>query len=199
LGTDWVLTMPTKREYVFINSAGRDTTDPFENPWSTKLGISCDSVGLSSTDREEFVGVTQDDFSPRPPSAPGNSLCYEANVIGFGLAASATATDVLGSTNFAGITPIQNAGATDVPVGREGGWLDVTFTNPDAFLTSIGGQSISTLTPTATPVPGAHVYRGLPVIGFGVTDYVAGAASAAVNYNASFGLRFARSISVTGL
>jgi hypothetical protein len=194
IGTDWVLTMPTKREYVFANSVGRLTTDPFENPWSTKLGISCDSVSLSSTDREEFVGQQVDDFSPKPPGSPGNALCYEANVISFSADEGATSSSVLGSVNFAGINPIQNAGASTVPLGKEGGWLDLTFVNPDAILRSVGGQSISTLSATAQPVAGAHTYVGLPVIGFSVSDFVAGAGTATVNYNSSSGLRFSRTV-----
>jgi hypothetical protein len=192
IGTDWVLTMPTKRAYVFSDEA--PTLRPFQREWSTEDGIACDDVGLSSTDREEFVGVTNDDFSPRPPRARGNSLCYEANVISFGATASTTASSVLGSTNFTGINPVQNSGLAPVPVGKEGGWLDLSFTNPSAFLTSTGGQSISTLSPTATAIAGAHSYRGLPVIGFAINDFNAGSGSAAVNYNASAGLRFARSI-----
>lgn len=195
IGTDWVLTMPTKREYVFINSVGRANTDPFENAWSTKLGISCDEVALNSTDREEYVGTAVDDFSPKPPGSPGNALCYEANVISFSADTAATSSSVLGSTNFAGIDPIQNAGATSVPLGKEGGWLDLSFVNPNAILASAGGQSISTLSATAQPIPGAHTYFGLPVIGFSVSDFVAGAGTATVNYNSSSGLRFSRSIS----
>jgi hypothetical protein len=190
IGTDWVVTMPTKRHYVFDSAP---FTEPFENVWDGKAGISCDTVSLGSTDREEFVGVTLDDFSPRPPQAPGNALCYEANVISFGASAADTSSSVLGSTNFAGISPIQNAGVTPVPQGREGGWLTMTFTYSGAILGSTGGYSISTLTSTATPVSGAHTYRGLPVIGFSVSDYTGGAAAA--NYNASAGLKFTRSIS----
>lgn len=80
IGTDWVITMPTKNHYVTTGGV----LNPFESPWDPTNGVSCDSVSLTSTDREEFVGVTNDDFSPRPPAAKGNSLCYEANVISFG-------------------------------------------------------------------------------------------------------------------
>jgi hypothetical protein len=195
IGTDWVITMPTKREYVFNRAP---FTEPFQNSWSNKLGIACDDVSLGSTDREEFVGVTLDDFSPRPPQAPGNALCYEANVISFGAAASDTASSVLGSTNFAGISPVQNAGASTIPQGKEGGWLTVTFIDPSAVLGSSGGSAISTLSPAITPVSGSHTYRGLPVIGFSVSDYNGGASAAAANYNASGSLKFTRSISIGG-
>lgn len=194
-GTDWVLTMPTKREYVFYgNTSQNGGLGPFENAWDGQTGLSCDLVSLSSTDREEYKGVTLDDFSPKPPGTPGNSLCYEANVIGFGAAAGATASTVLGSKNFVGITPIQNAGVSPVPEGKEGGWLDLQFDTSVAAGRKLGasaGSTINTATTNITPIAQVHTYVGLPVIGFAVSHYKAGQAA---SFDASTGLRFKRTI-----
>jgi hypothetical protein len=194
-GTDWVLTMPTKRQYVFDgNGSSNGGLGPFESAWSNKTGLSCDLVSLSSTDREEYKGVTLDDFSPKPPGTPGNSLCYEANVIGFGAAADASASAVLGSKNFVGISPIQNAGVSPVPQGTEGGWLDLQFDTSVAAGRRIGavsGSTVNTATTTITPIAQAHTYVGLPVIGFAVSHYKAGQAA---SFDASTGLRFKRTV-----
>jgi hypothetical protein len=187
--------MPTKRKYVSdFNGTSNDGLGPFENEWDHKLGLSCDLVSLSSTDREEYKGVNLDDFSPKPPGTPGNSLCYEANVIAFGASSDATSSAVLGSKNFVGITPIQNAGVSPVPQGGEGGWLDLQFDTSVAAGRKIGavsGTTINTAASTITPISQAHTYVGLPVIGFAVSHYKAGQAA---SFDASTGLRFKRTI-----
>jgi hypothetical protein len=184
--TDWVITMPTKRPYV-----NRPTVlPPFENIWDTTKGVSCDGVSILSTDREEFRATVQDDFSPRPPAARGNSFCYEANVIGFGQ--SGAASPVFGSTNSVGLAGVQNAGVTPVPVGREGGWATITFTNPNARLAAVSGSTIVTTGATPVTTAAIHTYAGLPVIGFASTSVVT--ATTRLNYSLNAGLRFNRSI-----
>jgi hypothetical protein len=185
--TDWVMTMPTKRPYV-----NRPVVlPPFQSVWNRTTGVSCDGVALLSTDREEFRATTQDDFSPPPPNAPGNAICYEANVIGFGGLNAAGASGVLGSKNVAGLTPIQNAGSAQVPIGREGGWLALSFTNTAAQLGASSGTTISTINATPTTTPAVHTYFGLPVIGFSATTVVT---TAKLNYSTVAGLRFNRTI-----
>ena len=193
IGTDWVITMPTKNQYV--NSA--TVTRPFQNIWSTTSGISCDDVSLTSTDREEFVGVTNDDFSPRPPAAKGNSLCYEANVISFGGVTAAGASLVLGSLNDVGINPVQNQGAAVATSGKEGGWLALSFTNPNAVLSSFPATGTVTTTTGTTPVTSAsavQTYFGLPVVGFAISSASFKTGNPQQNYSNSYSLKFSRKI-----
>ncbi len=190
IGTDWVITMPTKNQYVNTVTARQ----PFQNAWSTTTGVSCDSVSLTSTDREEFVGVTNDDFSPLPPAAKGNALCYEANVISFGAAPSASL--VLGSTNYVGIKPVQNQGLDVASAGKEGGWLALSFTSPTAVLTSsLGGSVTSTTGGTATTAPVAsQTYFGLPVVGFAISSASFKTGNPQQNFANSYSLKFSRKI-----
>ena len=92
-GTDWVVTMPTKRFYV-VNGTGTAGT-LFQRNFNKTDG-SCDDVDLVIFDREENTTSTPLDFSPPPPGGP-TALCWEANVITF------NNSDVLGSTNCANI------------------------------------------------------------------------------------------------
>jgi hypothetical protein len=105
-GTDWVVTMPTKRFYV-ANGTG---TPPrlFQRNFNKTDGA-CDDVDLAIYDREENTTSTPLDFSPPPPTL-SNAICWEANVITF------NNSNLLGSANSANIS-------TDF----EHGWLDVGF------------------------------------------------------------------------
>jgi hypothetical protein len=190
IGTDWVITMPTKNQYVNTSTVLR----PFQRVWDSTQGISCDDVSLSSTDREEFVGVTNDDFSPRPPAAKGNALCYEANVISFGGVTSAGASLVLGSLNDVGITPVQNQGAAVASAGKEGGWLTLTFTNPNAVLVGAGTVTTTTGGTPVTSAAATQTYFGLPVVGFAISSAAYKTGNPQQNYSNSYSLKFSRKI-----
>ena len=185
VGTDFVITMPTKNQYVNSTSV----TAPFQNIWDSSAGISCDDVSLVGYDREEVTSSTPDDFSPKPASGK-NQLCYEANVISFGGAS------VLGSTNVANINPIQNGGADVATAGKEGGWLELAFSATTAKLTSTSGSVTTTGSGTAVAGgSGAQTYFGLPTIGFALSSASYKTGNPQQNYSSSYGLRFARSIS----
>ena len=192
IGTDWVITMPTKNQYV--NSAS--VKAPFQRVWDTTAGISCDDVSLKSTDREEFVGVSNDDFSPLPPAAKGNSLCYEANVISFGGVSSSGASLVLGSTNDVGIKPVQNQGVDVATPGKEGGWLALAFTNVNAKLVSVIGGTVTTTASgiASTSAAATQTYFGLPVVGFAISASAYKTGNPQQNYSNSYGLKFSRKI-----
>ena len=155
-GTDWVVTMPTKRFYVFPGTG--QPAELFQRNFNKTDGA-CDDVSLNIYDREENTTSTPLDFSPPPPTVT-NSLCWEANVVTF------NNSNVLGSTNVA-----------NVPTDFEHGWLDLGFFDPaaapihtiQAFPTAI------TNIPTGqTAVTGA-TYQGLPVVGFAVQSFANGA------------------------
>ena len=154
-GTDWVVTMPTKRFYV-QNGTGTPAR-LFQRNFNKTAGA-CDDVDLNIYDREENTTSTPLDFSPPPPTLT-NSICWEANVITF------NNSNVLGSANVA-----------NVPTTFENGWLDIgffpssvsapihTLGNDDTIVTDIEGNATGS---TAT-------YVGLPVIGFAVQSFTNG-------------------------
>ena len=156
-GTDWVVTMPTKRYYV-LNGTGTPPT-LFQRNFNKTDGA-CDDVDLAIYDREENTSSTPLDFSPPPPTQ-SNSICWEANVITF------NNSNVLGSKNSANIP---------VPSGFEHGWLDVDFfpttvvapihtlPSSDTFITDI----------FAFFTEGPATYVGLPVVGFAAQSFTNG-------------------------
>lgn len=183
IGTDWVITMPTKNQYVNATSV----LPPFQSVYDRSSGTSCDDVTLLGYDREEVTSSSPDDFSPRPPSGK-NQLCYEANVVSFG------GTSSLASTNVANVNPIQNGGVEVMVAGKEGGWLELAFTAATAQL----GTSSGTITTTSTGAPvtttGPQTYFGLPTIGFVFSGSSYKTGNPQQNYSSSYGLRFQRTI-----
>ncbi len=154
VGSDWVVTFPTKRFYVDPPNSGSATViPPFESVF--KKGLSCDVVGISLFDREERTTSTPTcGFSPCPPGQPPSSLCHETNVVTFG------GPSILGSTLTSNI-------ATSA-LGSNG-WLALSFTDA-----THGGT-----TPAADPHAmradsNGNVFYGLPVTGFEAENFVNG-------------------------
>ena len=154
-GTDWVVTMPTKRFY--INLGTGNAPKLFHRNFNKTAG-SCDDVSLGLFDREEFVSPTS--FSPPPPTQT-NALCWEANVLTF------NNSHLLGSQN-----------ETNIPTAFQNGWLNLGFP-----LVSGGAQRAPAAQPrrhddhqpSGGSTSGASVtYFGLPVIGFAVQNFVNG-------------------------
>jgi hypothetical protein len=159
-GTDWVVTMPTKRFYV-ANGTG---TPPrlFQRNFNNTAGA-CDDVSLDIFDREEQTTSTPVDFSPQP-EAGVNQLCWEANVITF------NNSNVLGSANVA-----------NIPTTFENGWLDVGFfpATVTGGIHTLPNTATTFIDPTVTPpfvsATGGATYAGLPVVGFAVQTFLNGA------------------------
>ena len=159
-GTDWVVTMPTKRFYV-ANGTG-SASRLFQRNFNKTAG-SCDDVSLDIFDREETTTSTPLDFSPQP-EAGVNQLCWEANVVTF------NNSNVLGSNNVANIT-----------TSFENGWLDIGFF-PETVTGSVHTLDNDTTTfvdPTVSPPfvsgTGPATYFGLPIVGFAVQSFANGA------------------------
>jgi hypothetical protein len=151
-GTDWVVTMPTKRFYVNGHTAGTPAAavalPPFQRPFT---GTSCDDVGITTWDREERTVTVTTGFSPPAPQSP-LSLCYEANVVTF------TGSNVLASNNAKDLT------AATLPAGAQNGWARFDFT------TSLTGAVAA----HALVADDGSTFNGLPVIGFAVQTFVNG-------------------------
>jgi len=152
--TDWVVTMPTKNQYVKVGTG--NATWPFQKNFDGTKGA-CDDIAIDFWDREEDKNKTPGGFSPPIPGTT-NTLCWEANVITF------KATGVLNS---------KNARFLDVnSKGWINGWAELTFLNDARPL--IGGSTtrVSLSTSGASTSSGtASTYFGLPVVGFAVQSY----------------------------
>ena len=159
IGSDWVVTFPTKRFYVDPSTAYAGTAAPIA-PFSSKFskGLSCDVVGIGLYDREENTTVpTSCGFSPCPQGQPPSSLCHETNVITFG------GPSILSS----GLT-------SNIATSKLGsnGWLNLSFTDV------AHGGSINTGKAADAhamrPDSNGNVFYGLPVTGFEAENFVNG-------------------------
>jgi hypothetical protein len=188
--TDWVITQPLKN--LFVNNA--TARQPYSNIL-TSSGA-CETIGFVFFNREESGAVALgSDFSPRPPDAPGNTLCWESTVVSIRNTATHMPTDttrsaVLGSANITNIT---------VNTGFQNGWAALAFTGPGAVSLGMGsaaGQRVAlgtNLAAPSTPVVTAGVvtFFGLPVTGFMVRTFsngslTCGTAACQGNYGALF-------------
>jgi hypothetical protein len=162
IGTDWVLTFPTKRFYVdpqFVTEA----IPPFEHLFGDDLtASSCVITDYTEAfDREE--NRTYPLFCPFngcPTPQPPPPLCFETNVLRFG------ATSVLGSE-----LPAQGFSS----LGQ--GMLRLALAAP--------GHDMN-------PANNGNVFHGLPVTGFAATKFVngfvplPGGGYALANYSATY-------------
>ncbi len=142
-GTDWVVTMPTKRYYYDeVTLANGTTVGEVLNLFQRNLGPNgaCDDVELTQYDREERTVSTPQNFSPPPPT-PRASICWEANVITF------NNSNVFASKNRANfVTAFQN------------GWVNMAFTGGASGLPQAGVHQLVD--------NDLQTFVGLPVIGF---------------------------------
>jgi len=214
IGTDWIITMPTKRYHANSSTSNAVYTvpvPPFSVLWNGNTGgagTSCDTIGFTGVDREE-AGATAGGaiFSPAPPGSSGSALCYEANVISFGALATDKASRVTSSVNFAGLgatAAIQNGGVSPIPVGKEGGWGRLTFPNgamntsqvtlgyaaPNAFNSTTAISLINVTQSTTSNT----TYFGLPIVGFVFSGAAYNAGNPAQNYSNSYHLVYGRKI-----
>jgi hypothetical protein len=158
-GTDWVVTMPTKRYVVPVhNPALSSDATQLYSPFTKKFWLNgaCEPVGLAYWNREEG-SVSFVDFSPPAPGG-GTTLCWESTVVTF------NNSHVLGSVN-----------EVNVPVNFENGWLRMTFnatgvTVLDNGQTDANGANYATASQKLTSLSN-DTYVGLPTVGFMVQDF----------------------------
>ena len=186
-GTDWVITMPTKRYSVPVHNTAlaTDATQLF-SPFTHKFWLNgaCEPVSLSYWNREEG-NVSIVDFSPPAPGG-GTSLCWETNVVTF------NSSNVLESVN-----------QVNVPVNFENGWLRMTFNALN--VTVLNGQRDANSNVTATLHSAAShsltsidgdTYLGLPTVGFMVQDFTNRAAQPGLlaTYGGNFNHKYTTAI-----
>ncbi len=171
--TDWVLTQPLKR--FFVNATGAVA------PYSQTMTSSgaCETISFTYFDREEnTAAAAPGSFSPPPPAAPANTLCWESTVLslsnGGAWQPTSGATGVLGSVNNRFVS-IQSS--------FQDGWANLTFTGTNALasggvgLPMVGAVTMNRVSlnnvAAAAPVvtAGAYTFFGLPVTGFAVANF----------------------------
>jgi len=172
-GTDWVITMPTKHDYVNRGRFLTGTKDlvpawqPFTDAWDETVSKSCEQIGITYYDREE-AGQTPSgvDFSPRPPEGKF-SLCAEANVLTF------NNSDVLGAKASGGNL------STNLDVIFDNGWmridLDASGSGLEDLRDTVDEDGDDVLNQATRVIEGFGAgFEGLPVIGFAIQKYVNG-------------------------
>jgi hypothetical protein len=180
-GTDWVVNFPTKR--FFVNNSTYDSDGdpdpaealpPFENAWSQRLSQACEEIEITYWDREEAESqVTDVDFSPAPPTE-ALELCKEVNVLTFNSSNVLSASERIGA---------------DISVDFDNGWARIEFLSGpgtgDRTIVGIADAGLGDL----------NIFRGLPVIGFAVQNYVNGNLNGVLsNYSAGLGHKYRRRI-----
>jgi len=193
--TDWVMTFPTKSNYVTTSAA----TTPFTNKF-TSSGA-CEPILFQFWDREERTVIpTGDDFSPAPPGAAGAALCWESTVLSIRNGAAhmpaSSASGVLASVNSNQVTVLPSF---------QNGWGIVEFGNGAAQV-SDNANSVKTglraasglVYPIAAPgqsVSATPTFYGLPVVGFMVRTFNNGTlGNFQANYGSAFGHKYAQDI-----
>lgn len=197
-GTDWVVTMPTKRSYVNgvtsttgagpddIFGTGDDTVvaeydaarQPFLNPWTaSETGAgACEEIDVYHWDREEQTpGEDPDtgdfDFSPAPPPPT-------VEVQGFALCSEANVITFVGPDAEIGgadytytLYPSERV-AYGFQTEFTSGWARLDLRTGTIYEDGDGGSAEDH--PRTIVDDGGLVLTGLPTVGFAVQKYVNG-------------------------
>ena len=186
--TDWVITQPMKK--VFVSSV--TAAQPYTNVL-TASGA-CETIGFTFFNREEQTSTASPgDFSPLPPSAPANSICWESTVLSIRntsghMPTSTTSSTVLGSVNLTNVNVLPTF---------QNGWARMTFAGAGATTLGMGStvsdRAIMDSTALTTVLAGGvpATFFGLPVTGFMVRTFrngnlTCGSATCQGNYGAAF-------------
>jgi len=154
--TDWVVTFPTKRDYVTsglnpANPVALPFTDPYDGAEQQKDGSykeqrSCEVISVKQWDREEAQTTPGNGFSPRPPDAQALSVCDEQSTTAWGPSGTASALNV-------------ERDLTNLSFGYTEGWSRWNFDASKNYLCDDDGE---------------NCLLGLPLIGFGAYKYANG-------------------------
>jgi hypothetical protein len=190
--SDFLATFPTRQYYVVGASATAPFTAGCNTPSDTFAG---EPASVRYFDRSERSGTYRDVFFPTPPPPVSNFRCAAIAAFSFAndpQAANRSTSQVLGSTNLA-----LTEGTLAMPAAFVNGWVEVRTTGT-ATLTSLPTSTRTSIGSGATTT-GAHVYSGLPVVGFTLRTFengtlACGTTACQGNYGGSFPLKFRRSI-----
>jgi hypothetical protein len=178
LGTDWVITMPTKRDHILASGLNKA---PFTSSLTTTGA--CEAVTLTAYNREEATQTTGLQFSPS--QSQGNSLCWEVNVVS--MKHLTTESNVLGGVTTRLVLP--------VPFSE--GWIRMAFNQ--TLVAPALATTRTTIVPglvtfgAVTTTTGlSSTYTGLPVLGFSAVTFVN--TSTLANYGSAYEHRYYRNI-----
>ena len=136
--SEWVITFPTKRAYVYGGAALPFTT-AFPVASNPNFTGSCHSYRINYWNREERTTSQGLTVSPPAPTQ-GFGLCWEANVLAFGQTLTTTTP-----TRILGTTPVFGANGLSGFAFQEG-WARIEFDAPAAgfqyWLPSDDGQAL---------------------------------------------------------
>ena len=204
IATTMVMSLPTKPYYVLPAALviAPPAKPPFQRAWDAGEAKSCDDTQSLSTDREEFVGLSNDDFI-RVPTLPSTlaSPCFVANPISISYQAGASSTpdqSFLGSILTVHQFASQNQGVTVVSAGKEGGHIQITPINPNAFLTPLESSVLQrNSTGAVVSVPVSATLYGLPIVGFTLSQAAYQTGSPQQNYGDMTPMRSSSKVAVT--
>jgi len=167
--TDWVVTFPTKRDYVAQDGLTSTVAErPFWKEWDGKTA--CDPYRITLWDREEDTFVPDPDEPPFSPYEPEENfdpkVCYEANVFTFTQKDEDARSPLLGTTPSASGARIQ----TVVETMYQNGWAELNFNREDLFAKSDYPATIHSMPATGAD-SGAVTMYGLPAVGFSVIRF----------------------------
>lgn len=175
--TDWVVTFPTKREYVngtaavapfeevFARGAGTGTTPSLTYAYAN---LACETYTAKQWNREELTPTAPAGsvaFSPRPPGVDPASLemCLETNTIAMGAAGTASVTNTVLAGTGTEYLPASNLAFIE---GEDEGWMRFTFAQATQVLDATSStEAIAGSNKTGTRL------NGLPVMGFAAFKY----------------------------
>ena len=175
--TDWIVTFPTKREYVNTTTATNPFGDAYARGTKTKPltyeadNLACEAIGVKQWNREESTPALTGKpiFSPAPPGAEyvPFQLCLETNTIAMGAAGTASVTNTVLATEGAEYLPASNLSFI---AGEDEGWMQMTFKATVSGSEIAPHQFIEVATTSKSQATGKYL-DGLPVMGFAAYKY----------------------------
>ena len=198
-GTDWVITLPTKRWYV-------DQVFHPVRPFSAVFGATgaCEQLAIAPYDQSGTTSTGRGIGFPEAP-LPRDKLCWTTNVVTFNnsnvLASTLNDWWLNGQAPYSDNQALRNlnvgawrAGRVSLSFPNSTGNASYYWANAQSAVVDLPGDVVShRLINEAAP---NHVHPGLPMIGFAVQQYTNGTLSGGVlsNYGGAYLHRYQRNI-----
>jgi hypothetical protein len=200
--TDFVAALPTRHHYVTPSQA----TPPFSQPalWSGSCSSAAgaafgEKVTVLFFDREERGAVfTATDFPEPPPNSPTTRLCAAVGVASV-MSGETTQGPSLPTLVFGSQTQAMGFnGRFPVAAGFQNGWMRIVPSSTMPLTSEASSTRIDIA--TGAVASGAHVYSGIPVVGFMVRTFrngtlACGTGTCQGNYGGAFPFKYRRSVS----
>ena len=179
--TDWIVTFPTKREYVngttlpiapFGEIFKRGTGTGLKPVLTYAYGnLACETYSAQQWNREELTPTAPAGsvaFSPRPPGVDPAKLqmCLETNTLAMGAAGTASVTNTVLAGTGTEYLPASNLAFM---TGEDEGWMRFTFAETTQKLVAVSSEAAIAAN-TIAKEDGAGL-NGLPVMGFAAFKY----------------------------